>query len=265
MNRIDATTGTVIGSGTAPIVNGVLGRLDPTLLENGLYRALLIVEDVNGHVSIAERVYQVDGAKVGHTRLSFVDLEVPVAGIPITVVRTYDSRVRESRDFGFGWSLQVRQGYYQSNRDPGSGWRIAPASGPFGLPCQVVQENLFHVTQVWLSDREVYTFKLDLTHPAAVVGGCVADARFVFVSGTAPGATLEALDGTQVISTSGGDVRGFDGSEDTGLVYNPATSAPDDSRWPRDRFRARHRNHQDRRCQRKRPVNHRRRDRAQLG
>ena len=195
-------------------------------------------------------MYQVDGAKVGHTRLSFVDLEVPVAGIPITVVRTYDSRVQEQRDFSIGWSLQVRQGsyqhnrepgngwqivkatgpfglpcqvlqetlfhtrsatpvcrssisrfplrafqspsselttagsesratsgsggvsqvrqgYYQSNRDPGSGWRIAPASGPFGLPCQVVQENLFHVTQVWLSDREVYTFKLDLTHPAA--------------------------------------------------------------------------------------------------
>jgi len=221
LNRVDATTSTVIGTGTSSVVNGVLGRLDPTLLENGLYRVLLIVEDVNAQVSLDERVYQVDGAKVGHTRLSFVDLEVPVAGIPISVVRTYDSRVREQRDFGFGWSLQVRQGYYQSNRDPGAGWRIAPSTGPFGLPCQVVQENLFHVTQVWLSDREVYTFKLDLTHPAAVIGGCVADARFVFVSGTAPGATLEALDGTQAIYTSGGEVRGFDGDEDTGLVYNP--------------------------------------------
>jgi RHS repeat-associated protein len=221
LSRVDATTSTIIGSGTAPVVNGVLGRLDPTLLENGLYRVLLIVEDTNAQVSFDQRVYQIDGAKVGHSRLSFVDLEVPVAGIPITVVRTYDSRVNEERDFGFGWSLQVRQGLYQSNREPGIGWQIAAASGPFGLPCQIVQENLFHVTQVWLSDREVYTFKLDLTHPAAVVGGCVADAGFVFVTGTAPGATLEALDGTQVIYTSGAEVRGFDGSDDTGLLYNP--------------------------------------------
>ena len=221
LNRVDATTSIVIGSGTTPVVNGVLGRLDSTLLENGLYRVLLIVEDSNGQASIAERVYQVDGAKVGHSRLSFVDVDVPVAGIPITVVRTYDSRVNEERDFGLGWSLQVRQGSYQSNREPGRGWQIAASAGPLGLPCQIVHESLFHVTQVWLSDREVYTFKLDLTHPAPVVGGCVADARFVFVSGTAPGATLEALDGTQVIDTSSGEVRGFDGSDDTGLVYNP--------------------------------------------
>ena len=35
--RVDDTTFTTIGSGTTRVTNGVLGRLDPTLLENGMY------------------------------------------------------------------------------------------------------------------------------------------------------------------------------------------------------------------------------------
>ncbi len=219
---VGATTSTVVGSGTGAVVDGVLGRFDPTLLENGLYRVRLAAEDVNGQVTVDERVYQVDGAKIGHTRLAFVDLEVPVAGIPITVVRTYDSRVKEPRDFGVGWGLDVRQGAYQNNREPGSGWQIVSSAGQLPLPCQNVRETLFHVTQVRLSEREVYTFRLELTHPATVIGGCVADAHFVFMSGSAAGATLQSLDGTQVLYSSGGEVRGFNGSDDTGVVYNPA-------------------------------------------
>ena len=211
---------TRLASGTTP-VTGVLGRLDPTLLENGLYRVRLVVEDVNGNLAVDERVVQVNGVKVGHARLSFIDLQVPLAGIPISVVRTYDSRVTEARDFGVGWSLGVRQGAYQNNREPGRGWQIVESAGPLGLPCQVVRETLFHVTQIWLSDREFYTFRLALQNPAPVVGGCVAEARFVFLDGSTPGATLEALGGTEVLYTSGDDVRGFDGGEDTGVVYSP--------------------------------------------
>src|SRR5262249_22118117 len=58
--RVDDEAVTVIGSGTSPVVGGVLGRLDPTLLENGLYRVRLIAEDANGQISVVQRVYRID-------------------------------------------------------------------------------------------------------------------------------------------------------------------------------------------------------------
>jgi RHS repeat-associated protein len=219
--RVNDNQFTVIGSGTASVINGVLGRLDPTLLEDGIYRLRLIVEDVNGNFSVDERAYSVRSANTAHTRLAFVDLTIPLAGVPITVVRTYDSRIKTQGDFGVGWTLQLRQGSYEHNRDPGQGWRILPSSGPLPLPCRTTTETAFHVTQIWLSDREFYAFKLKLVNPAVLIGGCVAEARFDSFDGSTGGAKLEILGNTQVIYTSGDEVRDFGGDEDNGVIYNP--------------------------------------------
>jgi hypothetical protein len=155
--------------------------------------------------------YCVDGAKVGHTRLSFVDPR-PVAGIPITVVRTYDSRV-QSREILASAEPEVRQAL-SSTGNLGA-VVIARATGPFGLPCQV--KTLFHVTQVWLSDR-VYTFKLQLSNPAAWWRR-VAE-RSTSSAARRPG---EAGDpNTQVIYTSGGDVRGSTAAK----TQVPSTTRP---------------------------------------
>lgn len=227
-SEVDAATSSVIGSGTAPVVNGVLGRLDPTLLENGLYRVRLVVEDVNGQVAADERVYRVAGeAKVGLFALSFIDLQVPVSGIPITVVRSYDSRVKTSRDFGIGWTLHVKSGKYQNNRPPGQGWIIndQPFLGTF-LPCiGGVSETRSHLTEVRLSERESYTFALTLTGGnLGITGACEATASFRFIDGTTPGATLEILDGTSVIYVRGGadEVLQMNAFLDgTSRVYDP--------------------------------------------
>ena len=211
-----------IGSGTTPVTSAVLGRLDPTLLENGMYRVRLLVEDVNGQMSIAERVYRFGGeAKVGVLGLSFVDLQVPLSGIPISVIRSYDSSVKTQRDFGIGWSLQVKSGRYQNNRRVGDGWIVATAPGPFGLPCAVTGETLTHYTELRLSDREFYRFRPKLTGMAALVGGCVGTVAYDFVDGTIAGATLRVLGNADVIYTSGGVITEFDGSADTGLVFDP--------------------------------------------
>ena len=219
----DAAGATVIGSGTTAITNAVLGRLDPTLLENGMYRVRLIAEDVNGATSVAEHVYLVTGeAKVGLMALSFVDLHVPVSGIPITVVRSYDNRVKTQRDFGIGWSLEVKTGKYRHNRPPGDGWTVTTAPGPLGVPCMVVGEPRSHLTEVRLSDREFYVFRTTLTDLAPLVGGCVGTAGFEYVDGTLPEATLEVLGNTDILYTSGDVVTEFDGDGNTGLTYNPA-------------------------------------------
>jgi len=212
---------TTLASGSSPVAGGVLGRLDPTLLENGLYRVRLVVEDVNGQRALSERVYRVTGeAKVGVLALSFVDLRVPVAGIPITVIRTYDSRVKADRDFGVGWSLQVKAGTYQDSRRPGDGWTVTTAGGSFGLPCAVVTEVRSHLTELRLSDRESYRFRPKLKDLAALVGGCVGTVAFDFVDGTLPGATLEVVGPSQVLYTAGDVVTQFDGSGETGAVFD---------------------------------------------
>jgi YD repeat-containing protein len=173
---------------------------------------------VNGQTSVEERVYRIDGmAKVGNTRLSFTDLSIPVAGIPITIVRTYDSRVKAREDFGIGWTLDVRRGFYQHNRTPGEGWQILP--GGLGLPCLNISETASHLTEVRLSDYESYTFALALSNPAAITGGCTATASFRFLDGRRPGATLEILDGTDVLFLNG-DSKVVDA--DTFAVFNPS-------------------------------------------
>jgi hypothetical protein len=98
-----------VGGGTTPVTNGVLGTFDPTLLLNGFYDLRLTAEDASGNTSAATVTVEIDGqAKIGHFSLSFDDLVVPMAGIPITVTRTYDSRNKAAGDFGVGWTLSVK-------------------------------------------------------------------------------------------------------------------------------------------------------------
>ena len=102
---------TTFASGTTAVINGTLGTIDPTMMENGFYDVRLTVEDTSGQVTTADEVYQVDGqAKIGNFTLSFQDVNIPTPGFPITVTRTYDSRDKDTQgDFGYGWSLSMTQ------------------------------------------------------------------------------------------------------------------------------------------------------------
>ena len=219
LSRISENGSRVVGSGSTSVVDGVLGQVDTTLLENGMYRMRLFAEDLNGRTASTERVIRVNGqAKVGIFTLSFVDLQIPVAGIPITVTRTYDSRDKGRQDFGIGWSLDINRGSYESNRTPGEGWQILAGAPPFGLPCQTVNETLPHLTEVRLSDFEYYLFRTILTITGAAAGGCFADAGFEVVDGTRPGARLQILGNSQVLYQNGFN-RVIDAA--TLALYNP--------------------------------------------
>jgi hypothetical protein len=118
-------------------VSGNLGTLDTTLLENGYYELRVRARDVNQSEGSAQVLVRVDGqAKPGIVQLSFVDAVVPTAGIPISVVRSYDSRVKTREDFGFGWRLSLKQGVVQHNRTVGEGIAIYTAKQDFALACQ---------------------------------------------------------------------------------------------------------------------------------
>ena len=206
--RIGETEPVEIASGVAPVAaGGVLGTFDPTLLINGLYELKLEAIDLDGRVVEDAIAIAVEGnMKIGHFTLSFVDLAIPLSGLDIEIIRTYDSRRKdELLDFGYGWSLDIRQGSYQNNRPPGDGWEIVNPGGPFGLPCSQTIETKSHLTTVRLSDQEIYRFRLSLVDTAILLEGCQARAVFEWVDGPLPGSTLEVLGDDRVIYENGSD------------------------------------------------------------
>lgn len=199
-----------LAEGTTSVTSGTLATFDPTLLQNGLYRLELEVTDVNGAVATDDLTLQVEGnMKVGVFSLAFNDLQIPMGGIPITVTRSYDSRVKTQEDFGIGWDLSVSAGKFTHNRDPAEGWSAPPQkpigwSGLFFFPCRDRPNNgsfevqgKEHITEVRLSDAEIYRFKPDLLGGGQVGGGCLFDVTYTQDSGL-PGATLDIVNNRTV-------------------------------------------------------------------
>ncbi|MCP3997306.1 MAG: hypothetical protein GY722_19935, partial [bacterium] len=205
-----------LAAGVGLVTNETLAQFDPTLLLNGLYDLVLTARDAMGQTASEKISVAVEGQmKIGHFTLSFVDLAVPVSGLDIEIIRTYDSRDKQPRDFGVGWSLDIRQGSYRNNRLPGDGWQLHNGF----LPCDTVHESKSHLTVVRLSDQEVYRFALELANGVpSTSGGCFATARFDFVDGPLPGTTLEILGQTQVFYENGTD-RVI--NVDTFAIYEP--------------------------------------------
>lgn len=108
--RLDQLQFTEFFHSTAPVTDGLLGRWDTTLLENDAYVLRLEVISEAGNTSVHEITVGLSGdLKLGNFRLSFTDLTIPVAGIPLTIVRSYDTlRADRDGDFGFGWRLEYR-------------------------------------------------------------------------------------------------------------------------------------------------------------
>ncbi len=103
--RHDSTTYKTIGSGTGPVSNATVGQFDPTLLANDVYYIRL--QATKGiHIIGTEAPYNVMGdLKLGNFTVSFTDLTIPVAGIPIVITRSYDSLDTDTGEFGAGWRL----------------------------------------------------------------------------------------------------------------------------------------------------------------
>jgi YD repeat-containing protein len=79
-------------------------------------------------------IFNPSGLKLGNFRLSFLDLEVPLSGIPIRVTRSYDSlRKAESLDFGFGWEVSYQSLRVEKNVDTGVAWEVYQPIGELTL------------------------------------------------------------------------------------------------------------------------------------
>ncbi len=120
------TTWNEIARGTTAVNAGVLGKLDPTQLANGIYEMVLVVTDANGNKQSSFRTVDIyRDLKIGQFAISFEDLNVEASGIPIRVTRTYDTRKKaEDLDFGYGWSVDYQDVQLRKNMVLGLQWII---------------------------------------------------------------------------------------------------------------------------------------------
>ncbi len=156
------TTYTRFAAGTTPVIGSPLGTFDPSLLLNGIYEVRLTATDTagrNSHTSV--KVVVKDNLKVGHFTVSFVDLDVPVAGLPMQVTRTYDSRDKGKGDFGIGWRLEMSNVRLAEKGVVGEAFEGTRSSGPFPTYC--LQPIRPQVVTVTLTDGTVYEFQPVLT------------------------------------------------------------------------------------------------------
>jgi RHS repeat-associated protein len=186
-------------SGTTQVTNGVLGSLDATLLLNGITELRLTVTDTAGRFASATTdVVVKEQQKVGNFTVSFVDLEVPVAGLPIRVTRSYDSRDKRQGDFGFGWRLELSDVRVEETDAAGLAWQGTVSPGFFATYCLTSQKP--PVVTLTLPDGRVLDFQMTLT-PACQP---FAPIDFAHVSYAPVGTTLGTL-----VPASGADVYVF--------------------------------------------------------
>ncbi|GEM_PF-2529828 len=135
---------------------GAIDEFDPTVLINGIYEIRLRAYDAAGNLSEDSTTVQVEEQlKVGNFSLRYVDLELPLNGIPISLVRTYDSRDKRKGDFGVGWRLGVNSIEIRTNRELGTGWQVLREGLTFGLV-----ETDVHLAAVRLPGGRIEAFEM---------------------------------------------------------------------------------------------------------
>lgn len=195
----------LVASGLGP-ASGRLGTFDPTGLLNGTYELRLTAETTGGQASASVAVVVRGGLKIGHFSLSFVDLEVPLAGLPIQIIRTYDSRDRRAGDFGIGWSLRLRDVRVEASAILGRHWRQTVTGG--WIPRYTLQPTRPLLVTVTLPDGKVYRFQATVTPESQQVVP-IQSVRLGFRALPGTRGSLIALDQAEglVVGSAPGDVE----------------------------------------------------------
>jgi YD repeat-containing protein len=126
---------------------------------NGLHQIRLVATDAVGRTTVTDPVtLSIEGAmKFGHFNISFNDLTLPVAGIPIQITRAYDSRNTAPGDFGAGWSLELRNIRLRKNQHLGRDWEHSSTGG--NLPVYCIDSANPRLVTVTFPDGRVHRFQ----------------------------------------------------------------------------------------------------------
>jgi len=181
VRKRDATESTELYRDSVSLSSQTIADFDPTLLRNGLYELILRATDVNGQIGqTVNPVVVTGGKKVGNFSVTLQDLNIPLAGIPITVSRTYDSRRKnEKLDFGYGWSIDYQNVTVEESAEPTTGWVRTQETQVFkinGIPtnfqgtCMRPGENKTVTVTLPNDDVEIFTVRL-----RGITGSQIAD------------------------------------------------------------------------------------------
>ena len=97
----------VIQTGSGDVADNAVVVIDTTVLANDSYVLQIEADDGIQTGGIEFPLNVVGDLKLGNFSMSFTDMAVPVAGIPLSVTRTYDSLDTRAGDFGAGWRLSL--------------------------------------------------------------------------------------------------------------------------------------------------------------
>lgn len=199
----------LLSSGSASVVSGRLGGVNPQVLSNGLYDIGLIVTDLSGNEASARITLAVEGEqKTAPLQLTFEDLRFEIEGLPLGVRRTYDSLKRlQSLDFGYGWSVDYQDVWLQTNGVLGRSWVQQEESSGFNRRICVRPQGK-RVASIRLPDGRLERFILRASPECASAlgwGGYVTALEFVPHPRNASGSRLEAL-GHADLRVVGGDL-----------------------------------------------------------
>ncbi len=86
---------------------GSLGTLDFTLVRNGAYTLLLEVRGGTRTATAMADISLDSQLKVGQLKFSQQDLVLPIGGVNLQLVRSYDSLNEASGDFGYSWTYSI--------------------------------------------------------------------------------------------------------------------------------------------------------------
>jgi RHS repeat-associated protein len=220
--------------GTSPVgsldtngkdVPALLGYLDTSLMLDGQYELMLTVYDTDGQ-AISSRSYVVvkGHQKIGYFTLSYTDMTIPIAGIPISITRTYDSRKKDGGDFGVGWTLSTTNVTVQKPEISTFDWEQHTDEQGFSLEYYVTPARAHNVT-ITLPGDMVFSFAETL-NPNYSLYNPMADqatAQVVYQQLSGPKATLTPADpisgaaiDNNVYIASASDVT-VDGKQDPNL------------------------------------------------
>ena len=118
--------------------------------------------------------------KVGNFSVAFNDCTTPIAGLPITVTRTYDTRAASvSGDFGYGWRLAIADVRLSKTTNLGKNWfEQADFTGFLGSFSLI--EAKAHIVTITFPDDKVYKFQGQLT-PNSQLAGPITAGKYTFV------------------------------------------------------------------------------------
>jgi hypothetical protein len=159
------TTGSVVlasGTGDPPTT---LTTFDPTVVPNGTYLIAITANASGGGFQTSTTTLIVDGGlKLGRYETSYLDLAVPLNGLPMQVLRSYDSTDKVSRDFGVGWRVDLSNFRVSTGRPLGlGGWTQYNKQCFFALCITGYTSSIPHVATITWPDghQELFDFTPD--------------------------------------------------------------------------------------------------------